>query len=88
MTAYDDSEQGAAGDFPRSGKKDQGLPTYIKDGASLRNRDIVVWHTFGLTHAPRPEEYPYMNKMGAGFSMMSRSFQSSNPVVLKKCSKQ
>lgn len=80
-TVYDDNEQGAAGTFPRSGIPGQGLPEYIKDNGSLENEDLVLWHTFVLTHAPRPEEYPFMNKMHTGFLLFSRNFQSGNPTV-------
>lgn len=83
-TAYNDDEQGAAGTFPRSGKSGQGLPEYIKNGESLDDTDLVVWHTFTVNHAPRPEEFPIMNKMHAGFQILSRNFQSANPNV-KQC---
>ena len=35
---------------------------------SVRNRDIVVWHTFGSTHNPRIEDWPVMpcEKMSVG----------------------
>lgn len=81
ITAYKDDEQTAAGVFPRSSTPDQGLPTYIKNAESLEDRDIVVWHTFAVTHAPRPEEFPIMNSMYAGFNIISRNFQSYNPNV-------
>lgn len=81
VTAYRDDEQGAAGVFSRSGKSGQGLPQYVKNGESLENCDIVVWHTFAVTHAPRPEEFPLMNRMPSGFHILSRNFQSANPNV-------
>lgn len=87
VTLYSDDEQGAAGNFSRSGKRNQGLPEYIEDRASLRNADIVVWHTVGFSHAPRPEEHPFMNKHAAGFHLMPRNFQSANPMVKVRCNK-
>lgn len=87
VTRYKDDEQAAASAFPRSGIRNQGLPEYIKDGASLRNADIVVWHTCGFSHAPRPEEHPFMNKHIAGFHLMPRNFLSANPMVKVRCDK-
>lgn len=84
VTAYNDNEQGAAGQFPRSGKADQGLPEYVKNNETLDNEDLVVWHTFAVTHAPRPEEFPIMNRMMSGFYILSRNFQSANPNI-KQC---
>lgn len=81
VTTYNDDEQGAAGDFPRSGKFRQGLPQYIEDRQSLSNDDLVTWHTLGLTHATVPEEYPIMNTGSVGFHIVSKNFQSSNPAV-------
>lgn len=85
VTRYNDNEQGAAGPFPRSGKPGQGLPDYIRNGESLRNTDIVLWHTLGFSHAPRPEEHPFMNKHMASFMLMPRNFMSANPLVNERC---
>ncbi len=43
-----------------SGEPSQGLPAWIAadPSASLDNTDVVLWHTFGLTHFPSPEDYP------------------------------
>lgn len=45
-----------------SGEPSQGLPAWIAADpeASLDNEDVVLWHTFGLTHFPAPEDYPVM----------------------------
>ena len=33
-----------------------GLPAFTAGDRSIDGEDIVVWHTFGLTHFPRPED--------------------------------
>lgn len=45
-----------------SGEPSQGLPAWIAadPNGSLDNTDVVLWHTFGLTHFPTPEDYPVM----------------------------
>jgi primary-amine oxidase len=46
----------------KSTDNDSGLPAWIaadEDG-KIDNTDIVVWHTFGVTHFPSPEDYPIM----------------------------
>lgn len=41
-----------------------GLPAWIEANkdASIDNADIVLWHTFGVSHFPTPEDYPVMRK--------------------------
>ena len=42
-----------------SGESSVGLPEWIADGsASIDNTDIVLWHTFGITHFPSPKIFP------------------------------
>lgn len=45
-----------------SGEPSQGIPAWIEadPNGSLDNTDVVLWHTFGLTHFPTPEDYPVM----------------------------
>jgi primary-amine oxidase len=45
-----------------SGEPSQGLPAWIaaNPDANLDNEDVVLWHTFGLTHFPSPEDFPVM----------------------------
>jgi primary-amine oxidase len=46
------------------------------DGAGL-----VVWHTFGLTHFPRPEDWPIMPVDYTGFVMGPVGFFDRNPAL-------
>ncbi|KAG7391234.1 actin binding protein [Phytophthora pseudosyringae] len=43
-----------------------GLPVYAKANRSVGSEDIVLWHTFGLTHFPRAEDLPIMPEVYAG----------------------
>jgi primary-amine oxidase len=80
-TRYKAKELYAAGDYPNQGKNEQGLPQYIADNESLDNEDLVVWYTYGVTHIPRPEEWPIMTVHPAGFKIMSWGFFDQNPVL-------
>ncbi|MCA2660721.1 MAG: primary-amine oxidase [Microcystis sp. M049S2] len=80
-TRYKANELYAAGDYPNQGKKGRGLPQYTADNESLDNEDLVVWYTYGVTHIPRPEEWPIMTVHPAGFKIMSWGFFDQNPVL-------
>lgn len=80
-THYKANELYAAGDYPNQGKKGRGLPQYTADNESLDNEDLVVWYTYGVTHIPRPEEWPIMTVHPAGFKIMSWGFFDQNPVL-------
>jgi primary-amine oxidase len=35
-----------------------GIKSWVAKGESVENTDLVLWHTFGLTHNPRVEDFP------------------------------
>ena len=41
----------------------------------------MLWHTFGLTHFPRPEDWPVMPVDYAGFTLKPVSFFDRNPTL-------
>jgi primary-amine oxidase len=47
--------------------------------STVRNEDIVIWHTFGSTHNPRIEDWPVMpsEKMVVGLKPVN--FFTGNP---------
>jgi len=51
------------------------------DDAALEGEDVVVWYTMGVTHTPRPEEWPIMNVHRIGFSLMPAGFFTRNPAL-------
>ncbi len=42
---------------------------------------MVVWYTFGVTHIPRPEDWPVMPVEYAGFSLVPYGFFDRNPAL-------
>jgi primary-amine oxidase len=41
----------------------------------------VVWHTFGLTHFPRTEDWPIMPVDRTGFTLKPTGFFDRNPTL-------
>lgn len=81
VTKYKPDELYAAGDYPNQGLPDRGLPQWVSDNEALDGEDIVAWYTMGVTHIPRPEEWPIMTVHRASFKIMSRGFFTENPVL-------
>ncbi|WP_071188078.1 primary-amine oxidase [Trichormus sp. NMC-1] len=81
VTKYKPGEMYAGGDYPNQTKMGEGLPKYIADNESLQNEDIVVWYTMGMTHVPRPEDWPVMPRHQVGLKLMPRGFFSRNPAI-------
>ena len=85
VTAYDADERYPAGDFVNQHAGGAGLPTWTAADRALdedgRGADVVLWHTFGLTHVPRPEDWPIMPVDYAGFRLMPVGFFDRNPTL-------
>ncbi len=81
VTRHNDNELYAAGPYPNQSQPGEGLPRYVADNESIRNRDVVVWYTFGVTHVTRPEDWPIMPVEHAGFSLMPMGFFNHNPTI-------
>lgn len=61
VTPYNDDEMYAAGKYINQAPGDRdGVNIWAERDEDIRNTDIVVWHTFGLTHIPRVEDFPLM----------------------------
>ena len=81
VTAHDDEELYAAGRYPNQGAPDKGLPEWRKKDRPLEGRDVVLWYNFGVTHIPRPEDWPVMPVHQAGFKLAPSGFFSRNPAL-------
>lgn len=60
-----------------------GLPEWIAKNPTenISNTDIVVWHTFGITHYATPEDYPIMPAEKIGLLLRPRNFFERNPCM-------
>ena len=84
VTRYEDGQFHPAGrHVPQtSGEPSAGLPEWIGDGSQpIEDEDIVLWHTFGLTHFPAPEDFPVMPAEPMSLLLRPRHFFLRNPVL-------
>jgi primary-amine oxidase len=79
VTRYDPAERYPAGDYPNQHAGGAGLPEWIAADRPLEGQDVVLWHTFGSTHLPRPEDWPVMPVESTGFTLRPVGFFDRNP---------
>lgn len=81
VTQYEPSELYPAGDFVNLHPGGAGLPEWTQADRSVDGTDIVLWHTFGLTHFPRIEDWPIMPVDTCGFVLRPHGFFGRNPAM-------
>jgi primary-amine oxidase len=81
VTPNNSAERSAAGDYPYQSKGGDGLPKWTAANRPIDNRDVVLWYTMGITHNPRPEDWPVMPVHEAGFKLVPWGFFSRNPAM-------
>jgi primary-amine oxidase len=81
VTPFAADERRAAGDYPNQHVGGEGLPRWTAADRSLVGTDVVVWHTFGVTHVPRPEDWPVMPVEYCGFLLTPAGFFDRNPAL-------
>jgi primary-amine oxidase len=81
VTRYDPAQRYPAGDFVNQHPGGAGLPGYAAADRDIDGADIVLWHTFGPTHFPRPEDWPVMPVARCGFTLKPTGFFDRNPAL-------
>ncbi|WP_262105241.1 primary-amine oxidase [Arthrobacter sp. Marseille-P9274] len=81
VTRHAEEERYPTGDFVNQHAGDAGLPAYVAQDRGIDGEDIVLWHTFGLTHYPRVEDWPIMPVDTAGFKLRPEGFFDRSPVL-------
>jgi primary-amine oxidase len=81
VTAADETQRFAAGDYPNQHPGGQGLPAYVTGDRPLEGTDLVVWYTFGAHHVVRPEDWPVMPVSTVGFMLKPSGFFDGNPAL-------
>jgi primary-amine oxidase len=80
-TRYNADEMYAGGAYPNQSLGGGGLTKWASNNEPLANQDVVVWYTMGVTHIPRPEEWPVMPVTHVGFKMIPAGFFARNPAL-------
>ena len=81
VTAYHPDELFAAGRYPNQSAGGDGLPAWSAADRPLVDTDLVVWHSFGLHHLPRPEDFPVQPVVTSGFALHPWGFFDENPAL-------
>lgn len=84
VTKHADEELYSAGDHTMQSLGGEGIASWIKSRPSpqsVRNEDIVLWHTFGTTHNPRVEDWPVMPSEKMLVSLKPVNFFDRNPAM-------
>ncbi|GAA3711632.1 primary-amine oxidase [Zhihengliuella alba] len=81
VTPHDESQKYPTGDFVNQHPGGAGLPEWVAADRSIDGEDLVLWHTFGLTHFPRVEDWPIMPVDTAGFRLRPEGFFDRSPVL-------
>ncbi|KAF2862778.1 putative copper amine oxidase [Piedraia hortae CBS 480.64] len=82
FTPYHDNELYAAGRFTMQSRQESGgVADMVRRGEALRDKDVVVWAVFGLTHNPRTEDWPVMPVEIHTVSLRPADFFESNPAL-------
>ena len=73
-TLYNAREHYPSGDFPGQDLGTSGVQQFVANDDSLSGKDLVVWYTAGVTHVPRPEEWPIMPVSRMRFELRPTNF--------------
>lgn len=89
VVPYKDDEHGYGRIYPsgvhvcqQSGEKTFGIQEWMGDGSdNIENTDIVLFHSFGITHFPAPEDFPVMPTEIFDLMFRPRHFFTENPCL-------
>lgn len=81
-TPYHPEQRFPGGDFPnQSPDRGAGLEQWCSGPTSLDGESIVLWYVFGVTHLPRPEDWPVMPVEHTGFVLQPAGFFDRSPAI-------
>jgi primary-amine oxidase len=81
VTPYSPDERYAAGYYPTLSEPGMGLPQWTAADRPIADRDIVLWHTIGLHHMVRAEDWPVMPVLWHWFELRPFDFFDGNPAM-------
>ena len=80
-TPFSPDELSAAGDHTMMSEGNTGLSHYTRKNRSIVDCDLVTWSTIGVTHTPRPEDWPVMPVATCKLSLHPSGFFDHNPIM-------
>jgi primary-amine oxidase len=80
-TPFNAEEYSAGGPLTVMHEGQNGLGENTESDRDISQCDLVLWHTFGLTHVPRPEDWPVMPVEYCGFHLIPVGFFDRNPTL-------
>jgi primary-amine oxidase len=81
VTPFAADERFPAGEFVNQSTGNDGLPAWTASDRPIENTDLVLWHSFGVHHLPRPEDHPVQSCVVCGFTLAPSGFFDQNPVI-------
>lgn len=82
VTKHKDNEFYAGGVWTnQSSKEVGGVQDAVDRNENVRNDDCVLWHSFGLTHHPRVEDFPVMPVEMMNIMLTPYNFFNKNPAI-------
>ena len=81
VTPYQPNELYAAGNYPNQSQPGEGLPKWTAANRAIVNRDLVLWYSIGMHHAPSVEEWPVMPVVWHSFELKPYNFFDENPAL-------
>jgi primary-amine oxidase len=81
VTRYDETQLYPTSDFANQNPGTNGIAQWIEANRDVDGQRDVVWHTFGLTHFPRVEDWPVMPVDTVGFTLKADGFFPRNPAL-------
>jgi primary-amine oxidase len=80
-TPFNEDEMAAGGPHSVMHSGQGGLDDITASDRDISECDLVTWHTFGVTHTPRPEDWPVMPVEYCGFHLIPVGFFDKNPTI-------
>ncbi len=81
VTPYRENERYAAGEHPTLSTPGQGLPDWVSNDRPIADTDLVLWHTVGMHHLVRAEDWPVMPVLWHSFEIRPFDFFNRNPAL-------
>ncbi|RAO73983.1 uncharacterized protein BHQ10_009995 [Talaromyces amestolkiae] len=81
VTKFQEEELYAAGEFTNQSRQSEGVEKWVARNETVEDEDLVLWHTFGLTHNPRIEDFPVMPVEKVSVMLKPDGFFTKNPAL-------